>query len=89
MKSYVINRGNFENFFIHNFEEIKNINFSVMYKFLDDNYAIRYYRHHRPEGIAFLCGDEHSHEYIALVVHNDLKIEQIINLNEFEEGWVI
>ena len=81
MKSYLVDRNCFEQFFIDNFDDLrKNNKFVIQYDF-SKGIMLRQYRGYYSEGITMFTDNITEIEYNGYVLHNELKLQQMIRIN--------
>ena len=79
MDSYIVDRGNFEKFFINNFTSFIDKKFFTITYNLFGGDVIRHYREFEVEGVSLIQFgiEEDAHDYIAFIVANEQKIRQV------------
>jgi hypothetical protein len=77
MDFYIVDRGNFDKFYIQNFTKFIDNNLFIIKYELFNSYILRYYRDLEVEGISIGNSDNKFNDYIAFIVHNEEKIRQV------------
>jgi len=86
MKTYIVNKNSFEEFFINNFHELRNDSKFIVHYLFDKGDIVKQYRGYYSEGISILTDDIIIVNYNAYVLHNELKLQHIIRLKELAEN---